>query len=117
MRVGDVFFALPGLPMLIMINATLGARIRGMGLAGGRGEGTCESTGFPDYVVVFGALSLFAWVGGARMIRSQVLALRETEYVTAARAMGASTWRSSSAISAEREQHHHRHASPRRWAR
>ncbi len=31
MRLGDVFFALPGLPMLIMINATLGDRVRGMG--------------------------------------------------------------------------------------
>ncbi|MCJ7491007.1 MAG: ABC transporter permease [Dehalococcoidia bacterium] len=92
MRVGDVFFALPGLPMLIMINATLGARIRGMGWLGTI-EKALRIDGFPDYVVVFGALSLFAWVGGARIIRSQVLALRETEYVTAARAMGASTWR------------------------
>ena len=32
MRLGDVFFGLPGLPMLIMINATVGARIRGIGL-------------------------------------------------------------------------------------
>jgi len=92
MRVGDVFFALPGLPMLIMINATLGARIRGMGWLGAIEKGL-RIDGFPDYFVVFGALSLFAWVGGARIIRSQVLALRETEYVTAARAMGASTGR------------------------
>ena len=92
MRVGDVFFALPGLPMLIMVNATLGTRIRGMGWLVDM-ENALHIQGFPDYVVVFGALSLFAWVGGARIVRSQVLALRETEYVTAARAMGASTWR------------------------
>jgi ABC-type dipeptide/oligopeptide/nickel transport system permease subunit len=92
MRVGDVFFALPGLPMLIMVNATLGARIRGMGWLVAT-EKALRIEGFPDYVVIFGALSLFAWVAGARVIRSQVLALRETEYVTAARAMGASTWR------------------------
>jgi ABC-type dipeptide/oligopeptide/nickel transport system permease subunit len=49
--------------------------------------------GLPDYIVIFGALSLFAWVGGARVIRSQILALRETEYVVAARSMGASVWR------------------------
>jgi ABC-type dipeptide/oligopeptide/nickel transport system permease subunit len=49
--------------------------------------------GAADYFLIFGALSLFFWVGGARVIRSQVLALRETEYVLAARAMGASTWR------------------------
>ncbi len=92
MRIGDVFFALPGLPMLIMVNATLGTRIRGMGWLVDM-EKALRIQGFPDYVVVFAALSLFAWVGGARVIRSQVLALRETEYVAAARAMGASTWR------------------------
>ena len=32
-------------------------------------------------------------MGSARVIRSQVLALRETEYVLAAHSMGASTWR------------------------
>jgi oligopeptide transport system permease protein len=92
MRVGDVFFGLPGLPMLIMINATIGERVRSMGWLRAIEKGL-RIDGFPDYVVIFGALSLFAWVGGARIIRSQVLALRETEYVTAARAMGASTWR------------------------
>ncbi len=56
-------------------------------------QGIYASTGTADYFLVFGALSLFFWVGGARVIRSQVLALRETEYVLAARSMGASTWR------------------------
>ena len=92
MRLGDVLFALPGLPMLIMINASLADRVRGMGWAKTL-EDTLRIKGFPDYIVIFGALSLFAWVGGARLIRSQVLALRETEYVQAARAMGASTSR------------------------
>jgi ABC-type dipeptide/oligopeptide/nickel transport system permease subunit len=92
MRLGDVLFALPGLPMLIMINATLGDRVRGMGWLKTL-EDTLRIEGFPDYVLIFGALSLFSWVGGARVIRSQVLSLRETEYVQAARAMGASTTR------------------------
>lgn len=92
MRLGDVFFALPGLPMLIMINATLGDRVRGWGWLGAI-QSALRIDGFRDYFVVFAALSLFAWVGMARLIRSQVLALRESEYVTAARAMGASTWR------------------------
>ncbi len=92
MRLGDILFALPGLPMLIMINASLGDRVRHIGLLETM-EDALRIDGFPDYVVIFGALSLFAWVGGARLIRSQVLALRETEYVEAARAMGASTTR------------------------
>jgi ABC-type dipeptide/oligopeptide/nickel transport system permease subunit len=49
--------------------------------------------GASDYFLIFGALSLFFWVGSARVIRSQVLALRETDYVVAARSMGADTRR------------------------
>jgi len=51
------------------------------------------TAGASDYFLIFTALSLFFWVGGARVIRSQVLALRETEYVIAAQSMGAGTWR------------------------
>jgi ABC-type dipeptide/oligopeptide/nickel transport system permease subunit len=92
MRVGDVFFALPGLPMLILINATLKPRVVDQAWIKNL-EDWLRVDGLPDYILIFGALSLFAWVGGARVIRSQILALRQTEYVVAARAMGASTWR------------------------
>ena len=115
MRLGDVFFGLPGLPMLIMINATVGARVRGIGFLQAL-EKDLRVEGFPDFVVIFGALSLFAWVGGARLIRSQVLALRETEYITAARAMGASTFRIIvHHLLPNVTQHHHRDACPPRW--
>jgi ABC-type dipeptide/oligopeptide/nickel transport system permease subunit len=92
MRVGDVFFALPGLPMLILINATVKPKVVDQAWIKDL-EGWLRVDGLPDYLVIFGALSLFAWVGGARVIRSQILALRETDYVVAARAMGASVWR------------------------
>jgi peptide/nickel transport system permease protein len=39
------------------------------------------------------ALIIGGWVGYARLVRAQVLAAREREYVEAARALGASTWR------------------------
>jgi peptide/nickel transport system permease protein len=39
------------------------------------------------------ALSLGGWVGYARLVRAQVLATREREYVEAARALGATDWR------------------------
>jgi len=39
------------------------------------------------------ALSLGGWVGYARLVRAQVLATRDREYVQAARALGASDWR------------------------
>jgi ABC-type dipeptide/oligopeptide/nickel transport system permease subunit len=93
MRVGDVFIALPGLLMLILINATLKDQVRAVAanfeeLTGISG---IVRSGAPDYILIFGALSLFGWVGGARVIRAQVLALRETEFVLAARSLGAST--------------------------
>lgn len=39
------------------------------------------------------ALSIGGWVGYARLVRAQVLAAREREFVEAARALGASDWR------------------------
>lgn len=95
MRLGDLFFALPGLLMLIMITATVRPRVTELAhdFEDWSGIGGIVSSGLPDYFLVFGALSLFGWVGIARIIRSQILALRETDYVVAARAMGASVWR------------------------
>ncbi len=39
------------------------------------------------------ALALGGWVGYARLVRAQVLAAREKEFVEAARALGATDWR------------------------
>jgi peptide/nickel transport system permease protein len=39
------------------------------------------------------ALCIGGWVGYARLVRAQVLAVREKEFVEAARALGASDWR------------------------
>ena len=95
MRVGDAFASLPGILMLILINATLKDRVRGLAadIEDLTGIGGIVGSGAPDYFLVFGALSLFGWVGGARILRAQILALRETEFITAARATGASTRR------------------------
>jgi len=95
MRVADAFFALPDILLLLLITATVRPRVEALfdkfeswPVAGGLVEG-----GAPDYFLVFGALALFGWVGIARLIRSQVLSLRESDYVLAARAMGASLGR------------------------
>jgi peptide/nickel transport system permease protein len=39
------------------------------------------------------ALSIGGWVGYARLVRAQVLAVKEREFVEAGRALGASDWR------------------------
>ncbi|MCH7522657.1 MAG: ABC transporter permease [Chloroflexi bacterium] len=93
MRVADAFFGLPEILMLLLITATVRPRVEdffdkfdGWPILGGLNE-----AGLPDYFLIFGVLSLFGWVGMARIVRSQVLSLRETDYVMAARAAGART--------------------------
>jgi peptide/nickel transport system permease protein len=51
-----------------------------------------KSTVLLDYLVVFSALSFVWWAGLSRLVRGQVLSLREKEFVEAQRAIGASPW-------------------------
>ena len=53
------------------------------------GFGWMQTLG-PNMVSIFIIFALLYWVGMARIVRSQVLTLKESEYVTAARALGAS---------------------------
>lgn len=93
MRVGEVFSALPGLIMLILINVTLGERVREWvrSFENWSGIDGLVASGFPSYLLVFSALSLFFWIGTARVIRAQVLSLRERDFVIAAESLGAPT--------------------------
>ena len=96
MRAGDIFAGLPSLMMLILINAAFSERVKDLtrwvdekvffidGLT---------SSGAASYLTVFGALSLFFWVGTARIIRAQVLQLRERDFILAAQALGATPLR------------------------
>ena len=68
-RIIDVLLAFPGILLAIALVAVLG----------------------PSLVNVVLALTLIGWVGYARLVRGQVLRVRELEYVQAARALGAST--------------------------
>jgi peptide/nickel transport system permease protein len=47
----------------------------------------------PSIKVVIIVLAIFSWSSIARIVRGQVLSIREREYVEAARSMGASPWR------------------------
>jgi peptide/nickel transport system permease protein len=92
MRTGDIFSSLPGLPMLILINAAFAPRVTEWvrSLEENTPLSGLVSSGFASYLIVFVALSLFFWVGTARVIRSQVLQLREREFIMAAESLGAS---------------------------
>jgi len=71
MRIVDIFLAFPGILLAIALAGVLG----------------------PNLVNLVIALAVMGWVGYARLVRAQVLGLREREYVVAARAVGAGPWR------------------------
>jgi ABC-type dipeptide/oligopeptide/nickel transport system permease subunit len=117
-RVGEILASLPGLPMLVLISVTLRPRVTGwlesiegwliadwmepameaLRLCGTADSiSSCENpltdSAFDDYFLLFFVMSFFGWVGGMRLIRTQTMTLRDSEYVMAARASGASTLR------------------------
>ncbi|HTR22096.1 MAG TPA: ABC transporter permease [Gemmatimonadales bacterium] len=69
MRCADVTLAFPSLLLLIAIAAAVR----------------------PSLFVVFVVIGVVGWAAMARLVRGQVLVLRQLEYVQAARALGAST--------------------------
>lgn len=95
MRTGEILGALPGLPMLLLINTSLRPRIKEWftDAAGAFNADFFTSSYFLDYFLIFFFLSWFGWVGSSRLIRSQVLTMRRSEYVIAAEASGAGTAR------------------------
>lgn len=95
MRVGEIFLAFPGIFLVLIIAATVRPRVLESvrNFEDATGIDWIIRLGIVDYVVVFGALSAFSWVGMARLVRGQVLVLKENQFVEAAKAAGASTWR------------------------
>ncbi len=47
----------------------------------------------PGLLVVIVVIAVFGWAAVARIVRGQVLSIREKEYIEAARSLGASPWR------------------------
>jgi ABC-type dipeptide/oligopeptide/nickel transport system permease subunit len=92
MRVGEVTSAFPEIFLVLIIVATVKPPItewvRGIEDAVGF---DIVRLGIVDYMVIALALSIFSWFGMARLVRGQVLQVRENQYVEAARAVGVST--------------------------
>ncbi|MBI2957942.1 MAG: ABC transporter permease [Chloroflexi bacterium] len=95
MRVGEIFLAFPDILLVILIAATLKPRVAEWVLRFEQLSGIAGilRSGLVDYLVVFGALATVSWVGVARVVRGQVLSLKQSQYILAARALGASHFR------------------------
>lgn len=83
-RLTDFLLAFPAFFMIVALSEPMIGRIERLGIAEGNGARIIFLTLF---------LSLFGWPGFSRLIRSQVMSIREREYVMAAQAMGAGRWR------------------------
>ena len=79
MRLTDIVYAFPALLFFIIMQISFGDSPIGELLNG--------------LVLLFITLSIINWTGVARLVRGDTLALKEKEYVEAARASGASSWR------------------------
>ncbi len=71
MRLVDTMLSIPTIFLLLAIIAFIG----------------------PGIYVIMAVIGLTSWMGVARLVRAEVLSLKEREYVLAARAIGASSWR------------------------
>jgi oligopeptide transport system permease protein len=71
MRFNDIMYAFPDLLFVLIIVAALG----------------------PTFLNIFIAIGLVSWVGLARLVRGQVLSIKEKEFVEAARAAGTSPFK------------------------
>ena len=89
MRVTDVFLAFPFLVAVIVVREFLGGLNDVPGFAWVNTV-IGEKTSIRFIIVLF---AIFGWMGVARLVRGQVLSLKEREYIEAARAVGASNLR------------------------
>ncbi len=92
-RVIDVLMSFPHLLLAIFVNATVKAPVQAWleGLSAATGWRFLADAVVIDYIIVFGALSIVSWPGMARLIRGQILSLRERDFIMAAEALGIGT--------------------------
>jgi oligopeptide transport system permease protein len=79
MRLTDIVYAFPD--VLFIITITTAFRETWLGQT------------FNGLLLIFVALAIVGWTGVARLVRGQVLSLKEKEFTEAARAIGVPTWK------------------------
>ena len=84
MRIVDIIYSLPDMLMVILLASSLKLAL------GNSLDGTVFGSLGSNMISLFIVFGLLYWVSMARLVRGQILSLREQEYVLAARAAGAS---------------------------
>ena len=79
-RLTDFLLAFPSFFMIVALTTPMVDRIKRLGV-------TEDNSARIVFLIIF--LTLFGWPGFSRLIRSQVMSVREKDFVTAAQAMGA----------------------------
>ncbi len=82
MRIVDIFNCIPTLPILLIASAIIDGWIE-------KGSIRPEDQIYVLMVII----TVFSWSGVARLVRGQILSLREQEFITATEVMGLPTWR------------------------
>ena len=82
MRVCDVLICLPGVPILLILSSAMDGWV----------ELDMMQESWRIYILML-FLTFISWPGTARLVRGQILSLREQEFMVAAEAMGYSTGR------------------------
>ena len=80
MRFLEILYSIPDVLLVILLQISLKEPLNALFPNSGVG---------PSLISIFVAFALLYWVNMARMVRGQILTLKQMEYVTAARAMGA----------------------------
>ncbi|HOA55324.1 MAG TPA: ABC transporter permease [Clostridiales bacterium] len=88
MRLVDIIYTVPDILIIILLMVTLKYPLES--LANNVPGFDWINTIGVGLICIFIVFSLLYWVGMARIIRSQILTLKEQEFVTAAKALGAS---------------------------
>ncbi len=83
MRLVDIIYSLPDTLMVILLSVVLDS-VLGTSL-----QGTVLGSLGNNMISMFIVFGLLYWVGMARLVRGQILSIKNNEYVLAARALGA----------------------------
>ncbi|MBB3390564.1 peptide/nickel transport system permease protein [Rhizobium sp. BK275] len=90
----DVTMSVPNLLLVVVINASLKTPITRWMEAQYLAtlNPFYRQTVWVDFILVFGSMALISWPPYARLVRAQVLSIRNRPYVMAAQALGLSNW-------------------------